>query len=64
MDQSRTRIAALAMAIVVLVLPVLYVGSYLLLVTPGGIDRQRVVREPLISPVGYDAQFTVNYLDH
>lgn len=64
MDQARTRLAPLTVAIVILILPALYVGSYLLLVTPQGINRQRSGRQPLIFPVGYSQHYTEYYLDH
>ena len=64
MDQPRTRVAPLTIATLILILPLLYVGSYLLLVMPTGIARQRVARQPLITPGGYFVQFTEIYLDH
>ena len=47
-----------------LILPVLYVASYLAMVVPEGIERQGVMREPLMFPIGYSKEFNARYWDH
>lgn len=53
----------LYVAIALLLLPVLYVGSYLALVVPDGIERERIVQAPVF-PHGYLHEYSERYLAH
>lgn len=64
MDKQPPSRAPLLIATVVLLLPVLYVGSYLALVAPEGIERERVVREPVAYPLGSLQEYSERYLGH
>lgn len=57
-SSSRT---PLILAIVLLLLPVLYVGSYLALVVPGGVPRQGVgvVNGVVVSSISHDNHYRV-----